>query len=74
MMNCVKENGRLAANIGIGASLTGDSKKSNLGGEDILRSHTPEFDIDERVMKIAIEMITSVAFDIMRHPLKLPRD
>jgi aminobenzoyl-glutamate utilization protein A len=74
MMNRVKENGGLAANIGVGASLKIEDTKSNMGQEDALKHHTPEFDIDERAMKIAMELMTSVAFDIMKQPLELPRD
>jgi aminobenzoyl-glutamate utilization protein A len=74
MMNRVKENGGLAANIGVGAGLEGIGTISDIEQEDVLRHHTPEFDIDESAMKIAMELMSSIAFDIIKHPLKLPRE
>jgi aminobenzoyl-glutamate utilization protein A len=52
MMARVQEHGGKATNIGIGADLGGWGH------------HTPEFDFDERALKIAVELLSLVTLDL----------
>jgi aminobenzoyl-glutamate utilization protein A len=54
MMRRVQENGGLATNIAVGADLGGWGH------------HTAEFDIDERVLKQAVTLLSSITFDILK--------
>ena len=56
MMARVQENGGLATNIGIGADLGGWGH------------HTAEFDIDERALKAAIRLLSTITLDLLKEP------
>lgn len=53
MMNRVQSRGGLATNIGIGADLAGWGH------------HTPEFDIDEKVLKSAVTLLSALTWDLL---------
>ncbi|MEJ2211989.1 MAG: amidohydrolase [Anaerolineae bacterium] len=53
MMARVQENGGLATNIGIGADLGGWGH------------HTSEFDIDERVLRLGVELLSAVTLELL---------
>jgi aminobenzoyl-glutamate utilization protein A len=54
MMTRVQEHGGLATNIGMGADLGGWGH------------HTAEFDIDERVLRLAIKLLSTVTLDLLK--------
>jgi aminobenzoyl-glutamate utilization protein A len=65
MMQRVQERGGQAASIGLGADLYGISYEAEEGREAVLGAHTPEFDIDERALRMAVELLARVALDIL---------
>jgi aminobenzoyl-glutamate utilization protein A len=54
MMARVQENGGQATNIGLGADLGGWGH------------HTPEFDIDERALRTAVELLSAVTWELLQ--------
>ncbi|MFN2167386.1 MAG: amidohydrolase, partial [Anaerolineae bacterium] len=65
MMQRVQERGGLATSIGLGADLYGISHEAQDGREAVLGAHTPEFDIDERALGVAVELLARVVLDIL---------
>jgi aminobenzoyl-glutamate utilization protein A len=65
MMQCVQARGGQATSIGLGADLHGISYEAEEGREAVLGAHTPEFDIDERAMKVAVELLARVVLDAL---------
>ena len=65
MMKRVQERGGLATNIGLGADLHGISRSAQEGREAVLSPHTAVFDIDERVIPQAVQLLACVALDLM---------
>lgn len=66
MMQRVQERGGQATSIGLGADLHGISYEAEEGRDAVLGAHTPEFDIDERAMKVAVQLLAEVILDIVR--------
>jgi aminobenzoyl-glutamate utilization protein A len=64
MMKRVQERGGQAANIGIGARFQSVNSKVSNGRGKALMSHTPEFDFDERAIKIAMTLLSATVMDI----------
>jgi aminobenzoyl-glutamate utilization protein A len=64
MMRRVQERGGLAANVGIGADLTGvhhdDAERSRL-----LPAHSSVFDFDERALSTAVRILGSLALELL---------
>lgn len=58
MMRRVQELGGLATAMGIGADIGG------------FGHHTPEFDIDEAALALAVRFLTVLALDLLAHPLE----
>jgi aminobenzoyl-glutamate utilization protein A len=65
MMQRVQERGGQATSIGLGADLYGISQDARVGRDAVLNAHTPEFDIDERALGVAVELLTRVVLDIV---------
>ena len=65
MMQRVQERGGQATSIGLGADLHGISYEAEEGREAVLGAHTPEFDIDEGAMKVAVQLLAEVILDIV---------
>jgi aminobenzoyl-glutamate utilization protein A len=67
MMKRVQERGGQAANIGIGARFQSANSKVSNGRGKALMSHTPEFDFDERAIKIAMTLLSATVMDIFNN-------
>jgi len=67
MMNRVQETGGLATNIGIGADFYG-TRYQDGARERVLPAHTGIYDIDERALAFATQLLSTIAFDLMRDP------
>jgi metal-dependent amidase/aminoacylase/carboxypeptidase family protein len=65
MMQRVQERGGQATSIGLGADLYGISYEAEEGREAVLGAHTPEFDVDESVLKVAVRLLAMVVLDIV---------
>ena len=65
MMQRVQEKGGLATSIGLGADLYGISYEAQEGREAVLGAHTPEFDIDEGALRVAVDLLATVVLDIV---------
>lgn len=66
MIKRVQESGGQAVNIGVGANLQGVGSKGRQGRGKFLLSHTPEFDFDERAIKIAMMLLSATVMDIFK--------
>jgi hypothetical protein len=64
-MQRVQERGGQATSIGLGADLYGISQEVQEGRDAVLGAHTPEFDIDERALGAAVELLARVVLDIV---------
>ena len=67
MMNRVQENGGLATNIGIGADFSGTHYGDSERGR-VLPAHTGVYDIDEKSLVLAAQVLSMIVFDLMKDP------
>ncbi|MCK5827328.1 amidohydrolase, partial [Candidatus Bipolaricaulota bacterium] len=67
MMNRVQEMGGLATNIGIGADFY-RTRYQDGPREHVLPAHTGIYDIDERALAFATQLLSTIVFDLMRDP------
>jgi len=67
MMNRVQENGGLATNIGIGSDYYG-THHGEPDRKHVLPAHTGVYDIDERALPFATQLLTTIVFDLIKTP------
>ena len=65
MMRRVQDRGGLAVNIGIGADLNGIGLEAIEGRDAVLGAHTSHFDLDERALRVGVELLSCVTMDLM---------
>ncbi|MBN1402481.1 MAG: amidohydrolase [Anaerolineae bacterium] len=65
MMRRVQQRGGLATSISMGADYHGVSQAATESRDKVLGAHTSTYDIDERVLEVAVRLLSAVTLDLM---------
>jgi aminobenzoyl-glutamate utilization protein A len=66
MMRRVQQQGGMATSVGLGADYHGISQAATEGRDGVLGAHTSLFDLDERVLQVAVRLLSAVTLDLMK--------